>query len=224
MAPQPLVQADLLQDLQVCNPSAKLSIFEDTFPQADMSPVAVLAKVATATKAWQKLKGPEHRPDAQQVTGMTSKIQGVCSSRADTSCAPVSNAPVSNAPVSNALVSKRSNTDQWQQVPSVRDTAAGSSALGAGNSSAAVQAGGALLSHAAEVQPTGSGSINSSALSRQSGHRVGFAKSEVDPAEAGTSDTATALPGEAEAVQGQQAEEQALAAELRARVAARVRR
>lgn len=203
------MQADLLQGLQACSLDAKLSIFEDTLPRADVSPSGVIAKVATAAKAWQKLRAPEHQPDAEQATGSTTRAKAAL--QQDSSTAETSSVP-----------DRRTVTDPWQKLPSgsVRDTAASSSADGAGNSPAAVQAGGASCSHAVEVHPTDDGSR---VFGREPCHRVGFAEAEVEPADAGPGSD-TALHDGTEAAQGRQGEEQASDAELRARLAARVRR
>ncbi|KAL3143046.1 hypothetical protein ABBQ38_003321 [Trebouxia sp. C0009 RCD-2024] len=214
MAPEPLMQADLLQGLQACSLDAKLSIFEDTLPGADVSPAGVIAKVATAAKAWQKIRASKHKPDAEQTAGSTSRAKAAL--QHDSSMAETSSVP-----------DRRTDTDLWQKLPSGavrdRDTAAGSGADGAGSSPAAVPVGGGSSSHAAGVQPTDDRGVGSSAFDRQPCHRVGFAKAEGEPADAAIGRD-IALPERAGAVQGRQGEEHASDAELRARLAARVRR
>ena len=164
--------------------------------------------MATAAKAWQKLKGPEQKSDAEQAAEVSCvdqpEQQHVCSS---------SSAVASSAATTSASVCQPSPAD------AVTHTSAGGGAHHAGKCHAAVQSHTASPSHAAGLQPTDSS--RSGVLGRQPSHRVAFAQSGADAAAGGA---AVAEAGGEEAEEGLDAEQQASAADLRARVAARMRR
>lgn len=173
--------------------------------------------MATAAKAWQKYKGQEHKSNTEQAAGLSSvdhaeqQQQHVCSNMAEASSAPAAG-----------------NTSPGLCQPSpfqaVRDTAAAnSSANGINNSQAAVQSQGASSSHAAGLQPVDSSDISSHVGERQHSHRVEFVQSKVDPADAAAHDAPVSHQG-GEADERLEAEQQATAADMRARVAARMRR
>ena len=171
---------------------------------------AVLSAVAAAAKAWQKFKGPEQNSDAEQVAEVSSanhpEQQHVCSSSAVAGSAPATRH-------ASASVSQPSPSD------ALTDTAVGGRAYSTGSIHAVVQSLGASPSHAAGLQPTNSS--GSSVIGGQPGYRVDFAQLEADAAAGGSS---VAQQGGEEAYEGLDAEQQASAADLRARVAARMRR
>ena len=165
--------------------------------------------MATAAKAWQKYKGQEHKTSGEQVAGLSSvdhaEQQHVCSNMAE---------------ASNASATGNTSPSLCQPSVAVRDTAAGISAIGADKSQAAD---GASSSHAAGLQPVGSSNVTSHMGERQHSHRVEFVQSMVDTADAAAHGASVRHQGGA-AGEGLEAEQQATAADLRARVAARMRR
>ena len=171
---------------------------------------AVLSAVAAAAKAWQKFKGPEQNGDAEQVAEVSSadhpEQQHVCSSSAVAGSAPATRH-------ASASVSQPSPSD------ALTDTPVGGRAYNTGSIHAVVQPLGASPSHAAGLQPTNSS--GSSVIGGQPGYRVDFAQLEADAAAGGSS---VAQQGGEEAYEGLDAEQQASAADVRARVAARMRR
>ena len=156
--------------------------------------------VATAAKAWQKFKGPEQEIDSQQAADH-SEQQHVCSS-----------AVASRAP---ATVHTSSGVCQPAPSDALRNAAAGGGADNAGSVHAAVQSLRASPSHTAGLQLTDSS--RSSVVGGQASHRVEFEQSGADAA---AGDAAVAQ----QAGEGLEAEQQVSAADLRARVAARMRR
>ena len=182
----------------LCNNWMKISTF------------VFLAAVAAAAKTWQKFKGPEQIGNSEQAAEASlvdhSEQQDVCSS--------------SSAVASRAPATMHTGPDPSQPSPcgAVRDTT-GDGGNSIGNSHAAVQSGGASPSHAVGLQLTDSS--RSSVVGGQPSHRVEFARSEADAAAGGA---AVVQHGGDEAEEGLEAEQQASAADLRARVAAHMRR
>ena len=199
MAP---VQPETLLELQALGPDAKLSIFDDTFKEVDVSPAGVLAKVATAAKGWQKFKG------LQATLAAEAPDSGSDSLKQKQACH------------STEVASSTASSSQLQHAnhPADEHKAAASSDGAVHNSSAAVisvkgSAGALLL-------PGGvsSSSADSSTGRLQPLHRVGFAgAAEVSSEGAGEGDRGSSMShavvqqGQAE----QQVEQQATAAGLR---------
>ena len=169
--------------------------------------------MAAAAKAWQKFKAPEQKGNAEQVAEVSSadhpEQQHVCSSSGVASSAPATRH-------ASASVSQPSPSD------ALTNTAAGGRANSTGNIHAAVQSLGASPSHAAGLQPTDSS--RSSVIGGQPSHRVDFVQSVAHAADVASEGAAVAQQGEEAADEGVDAEQQASAADLRARVAARMRR
>lgn len=172
-------------------------------------PLVGVFAVATAAKAWQKLKGPEHKSNAElvEVTSVYHlQQQHVCSSSAVASSGPTTRH-------ASASLCQPSPADAFTS------SAAGGQGGSAGNIHAAVQSLRASPSHAAGLQPT-----DSSESGVIGGYRVDFAQSGADVADAAVGGASVAQQGGENAEEGLDAEQQASAADLRARVAARMRR
>lgn len=167
--------------------------------------------MATAAKAWQKYKGQEHNTNGEQAAEIASvdhaEQQRVCSNMAEASSAPAAG---------NTSPGLCQPSPSW----AVRETAAGNSATGIDSSQAADEA---SSSHAAGLQPVDSSNVRSHVGERQHSHRVEFVQSQVHPADAAAQGASVSQQG-GEADQGLEAEQQATEADLRARVAARMRR
>lgn len=174
--------------------------------------------MATAAKAWQKYKGQEHKTNGEQVVGISSvehaEQQHVCSNMVEAVCGPATGNPCPGLCQPSPSVAVRDTAG------AVRDSALGSGAVGADKSQAAD---GASSSHAAGLQPVDSSDVRSQVGDRQHSHRVEFVQSSVDPADAAARGASASHQGGA-ADEGLEAEQQATAADLRARVAARMRR
>ena len=124
-------------------------------------PLVGVFAVATAAKAWQKLKGPEHKGNAElvEVTSVYHlEQQHVCSSSAVASSGPTTRH-------ASASLCQPSPADAFTS------SAAGGQAGSAGNIHAAVQSLRASPSHAAGLQPT-----DSSESGVIGGYRVDFAQ------------------------------------------------
>ena len=210
---QPLMQSGALQDLQALGPDAKLSIFDDALDRPDVSPAGVLAKVATAAKGWQKFKKADSQPVAEQLAASDGSTgQGVVRYTTEEAS-------------SSARDRQPGHADGETEPLSIAAMAVSSPLGSAGNSNAAVRPALASASHAAVLQPVVcSSNAGSHADSRQPHHRVGFVES-VERSSAGAAEAgAAALHAVAEEEQGQQIDHQASAADLRARMAAGMRR
>lgn len=201
------MQSGALQDLQALGPDAKLSIFDDALTRPDVSPAGVLAKVATAAKGWQKFRKAEQAAACDGSTEQTA----VCHSTEEASVSG-GNRQHSHAARETELLFNAAMT---------MNNTLGS----AGNSDANVHLATGSASHAAVLQPVVCGSsAGSHADTSQPHYRVGFAESvEVSTANAAEV-AAVALRQWAEEEQGQQTDQLASAADLRARMAAGMRR
>ena len=196
------MQPDMLQHLQSLGADARLSIFDDTITKADVSPVAVVAKLATAAKSWQRFKSPDSQ---------------------DQSSGPhASSAAGEDTPSAAALAELHALRDHADGAKVSRDAADdshGAASCVPGNSAAADAA--AATAAAAGLSSTLLSSHANRGSGNVAGHKVGFAQPD--------SGRAAEIGAAGDVKDGQEEEvgsdeQQASNADMRAQLAAGIRR
>ncbi len=213
-----MAQPDML--LELLSSDTKLSIFDDVLTRPDVSPAGVIAKVATAAKGWQKYKSTDSRTQ-QDSRAVQPPASG------DESGQQISAGNVSDrqsGPHNSSVVPEL--LDEMTRPVAAADSTSTAEPDDANSSAATVAAADATAdaaSHAAEGTAgtvlNDQGIVASSSAAR---HKVGFA----EPAHENFVESAVAESTESSQTMAdiQKAEQQAAAADLRARVAAGMRR
>ena len=211
-----MAQPDTLLELQRLGSDTKLSIFDDVTTKADISQAGVVSKVASAVKGWQRYRSADSQtqqsyvPDAAAAGVLQASVIG---SDSGTTAGPDTTSVAADTAAEQAQIS--SSVDGM--MPTVTSDVAAASlatvcAKARDNTPRQTSAGMA----SSLVSESGSGA-GSSAASR----KVGFA----EPAREGVVETGkTTVTGSSDMGKATTEAQQATAADLRARVAAGMRR
>ena len=144
---QALMQPDMLQHLQSLGSDARLSIFDDTITKPDVSPVAVVAKLASAAKTWQRFKSPESQGqinspeaasvDADEEASTVETLPGFLNAIASAESANISNnvagsshSEASSIPGRSAAAARAESDEKGNLLPSSSANRGSSSVAG----------------------------------------------------------------------------------------------
>ena len=214
-----MAQPDMLLELQRLGSDTKLSIFDDFTTKADISQAGVVSRVATAVKGWQRYRSADSQTqhsdvaDAAAAAGVRQSVQdSVTGSDSGMTAGPDS----SSADVDTAEQIQRSSF-VGDLMPTVKSDAAAASP--------ATVCAEAMDDAPRQTSEGMAGSMvsdsGSSAGSSAAPRKVGFA----EPAREEVEETGkTTLTGSSDVGKATKEAQQATAADLRARVAAGMRR
>lgn len=225
-----MAQPDLLLEMQLPDLDARLSIFDDAISTHDVSQAGVVSKVATAVKGWQKYRSAAGKCQQDGVTATTDATgeQSAQDDTASTDTGPTA-APYSTLASAEATAQEQPSL---AVVDCVQIAQSDALAVPAGSLAAVCADASALApmptsdSTTSMILPESGSMASSSAAPR----KVGFAEpSSQDPAEPagasiGDGSQRAEVDGRQKAEDNRQTEQQATAADLRARVAAGMRR
>lgn len=225
-----MAQPDLLLELQLLDSDARLSIFDDAISTHDVSQAGVVSKVATAVKGWQKYRSAAGKCQQDSVTATTDATgeESVQDDTASTDTSPTA-APYSSLSDAEATAQEQPSLAvvDGVQIAQPDALAVPADSLAAVCADAIAHTPGPTSDSTTSVMIPESGSMASSSAAPR---KVGFAEpSSEDPAESagassGDGSQRAEVDGRQKAEGDRQTEQQATAADLRARVAAAMRR
>ena len=214
-----MAQPDMLLELQRLGSDTKLSIFDDFTTKADISQAGVVSRVATAVKGWQRYRSADSQTqhsdvaDAAAAAGVRQSVQdSLTGSESGTTAGPDSSSVV----VDTAEQAQTSSSVENMMPTVTSDSAAAS--LATVYAEARDDAPGQTSEGMASSMVSDSGS---SAGSSTAPRKVGFAEPAREEVEETGKTTVTSSSDVGKATTEAQ---QATAADLRARVAAGMRR
>ena len=214
-----MAQPDMLLELQRLGSDTKLSIFDDFTTKADISQAGVVSKVVSAVKGWQRYKSADSQTQQSDVAdaaaaGVRQSVQnGITGSNSGMTAGPGS-----TSEVVDTAGQAQTSSSVGDVTPTVTSDAAPAASLATVCAEAKDDAPGQTSEGMASSMVS---DLGSSAGSSAAPRRVGFA----EPFREEFEETGkTALTGSSDVGKASTEAQQATAADLRARVAADMRR
>lgn len=215
-----MAQPDMLLQLQRLGSDTKLSIFDDFTTKADISQAGVVSKVASAVKGWQRYRSADSQTHPSDVANAAAAV-GVCQSEQDNvtrSDSGTTAAPDSSSVIVDTAEEAQTSSSVGDMMPTVTSDSATASLATVCAAVRDADAPGQTSEGMASSMVSDSGSgAGSSAAPR----KVGFAEPAREEVEEAGKITVT---GSSDVGKATTEALQASAADLRARVAAGMRR